>query len=774
MADTLKSIWLEARTNNLIRKLNHKKEKVQQEAISALTAIGSPAVVYLIKALREGDQLTRANSALVLGRIKDKQALKPLLTALTEDNPVVADSAGEALVALGLPALKSLITLVETTEGETKRRVLKVLDKADRYYLSPKDLAIYHLAKEDWDELVKIGEPAVGVLIKALNTADAGLAKRIEITLIRMGITASSTLIKSIWGQPQKVRQSILRIIEKVDFSLLHPSEMATYYIIKGDFSKCLELRESAITPLIKALEEKDELLIKQAEECLIKLGSLAVEPLLKALKVGNRKVKSSIARILGGIKDIKATETLIVTLNDLDKEVRKEAALALCSIGEPKAIPYIIKSLPQQPAEIKELLVKNLKNMGEAAIEPLAEIIKGEERDELKEFALSAISEIKSPKVFLILKETLESSREKLKEKAVLALGNLGSAEAVEPLIKVLLDAVKISDADGRMDLGGWQMGYNAAISLGKIGDKRALSPLMKVLLDEKYLPKLQSAAAIALGELGDKSAVPALIRSIDNKLIQREVIIALGKLKDKRALPVLIKYLHDPNYMPNFKRTVIEALGNIEQKEIAKELLPYLKESALITPVLEALVKLCNDEVIPSIVEFIENPQTTDRHRKEAILVLIKLSKPQLAPFILEQTLTLPPKYAYQLIQPLASSGQKLTPLIKSKLAEVKNIHQINFLYQLLAELKEKSATEVLIHEFLEEFPNFTLEQKKLLLKALLISSQVEVIQPLISFILKDNEQELKNFLLELFRSWNIHLIDPQKLALLSEGKE
>ena len=121
-------------------------------------------------------------------------------------------------------------------------------------------------------------------------------------------------------------------------------------------------------------------------------------------------------------------------------------------------------------------------------------------------------------------------------------ALGKIGDASAVEPLIKVLIEAldeqqtiVEYEDEDGDSyyidsdtgeEVGAYdEEGYQhkldndikdvywpVAKALGDIGDERAVEPLIKALGHEDE--DVRKSAAEALGKIGDARAVEPLIK--------------------------------------------------------------------------------------------------------------------------------------------------------------------------------------------------------------------------------------------------------------------
>ncbi len=130
-------------------------------AIEALATIGAPAVEPLIAVLSDYDRDNydgRAIAAKALGKIGDKRAVMPLLATLHHyDDATVREAAVEAL---------------ERLEWEPGH------DEAG---------ANYWLTKQNWDECVKIGAPAVEPLIACFQMV--GYYKEVAESLVRIGDT---------------------------------------------------------------------------------------------------------------------------------------------------------------------------------------------------------------------------------------------------------------------------------------------------------------------------------------------------------------------------------------------------------------------------------------------------------------------------------------------------------------------------------------------------------------------------------------------------------
>ncbi|MEX2720691.1 MAG: HEAT repeat domain-containing protein, partial [Candidatus Wukongarchaeota archaeon] len=242
----------------------------------------------LIKALKyKRDQDVRRYAALTLGEIGDAKAVEPLIQALKEENKGIRWNAVGALDKLGW----------------------KPEDDIEK--------ALYLIAKEEWDKLVRLGEPAVEPLIQALKDKDINVRRGAAETLGKIGDAR-------------------------------------------------------AVEPLTQSLKDGDKDVRRNSTRALGKIGEPAVEPLMMALKDKDVDVRKRAAETLGEIGDARAVEPLTQALKDEDGDVRWNAVGALDKLGW-KPEDDIEKALYLIAKEEWDKLVR----LGEPAVEPLIQALK-------------------------------------------------------------------------------------------------------------------------------------------------------------------------------------------------------------------------------------------------------------------------------------------------------------------------------------------------------------------------------------------------------------
>jgi HEAT repeat protein len=222
---------------------------MKQEIPKSLAKIGLPAVDALLTALKDRNGGVRCLAAETLGMIGDARAIAPLISALNDDDAHVRHSAVKALGNLG-----------NTTVVEA---LIAALQGDDKYFQL---CAITALGK--------IGDSR-----------------------------AAEPLIAFLGESDREIRQKCVEALEKIGWQPRQDMAGAYYWAAKQDWKACLEI------------------------------GAAALQPLLVALRVGDWDVRQHAAEALGVVGDTSAVEPLITALEDKSNLVRRNAANALISL---------------------------------------------------------------------------------------------------------------------------------------------------------------------------------------------------------------------------------------------------------------------------------------------------------------------------------------------------------------------------------------------------------------------------------------------------------
>jgi HEAT repeat protein len=306
----------------------------------------------------------------------------------------------------------------------------------------------------------------------------------------------------------------------------------------------------------------------RELEWALVRLGKLAVPPLIGALHAPHEAVRSNAARVLGEIADPQAIKPLQDAFRANQKWGRSTAQAALEKFGE-SVVPFFIESLGSASPVTRAGAASALGSIGDTrAVEPVIATLK-DENWRVSWNAARTLGHLKNRQAVGPLLQALEHPNVNVRSAAASSLGSIGDVRAIEPLIDTLTDEEPWVRADAARALGRLgdpaavlplierlddpQLGVRstAAGALAAIGDERALRPLIAALKEEHPLPVdphpslvYPSAAARALGKFGDPRAVQPLIEALRHPhfWVRYESARVLGTLKDMRAVEPLI----------------------------------------------------------------------------------------------------------------------------------------------------------------------------------------------------------------------------------------
>mgnify|MGYP000954805386 FL=1 len=227
---------------------------------------------------------------------------------------------------------------------------------------------------------------------------------------------------------------------------------------------------ERNVRGLVLALKHRDPAVAYEAVEALGEIGDpAAAGPLTEALtgdKYSGLRWKAAEALTQIGTESV---PYLINALENPDEDVRWKAAISLGEIGDRRAIDPLINLLGDEDRFVRSRAAYALGIMGELVIQPLAEVLSTEKNPDLRLGAVMALGRIQAdPATRLLIRATTESSGD-VRQEAMTALAATGR----EGLL-VLLDALKFAEKREKI---------NIIRVLGEIGSKDAIEPLMQLL---------------------------------------------------------------------------------------------------------------------------------------------------------------------------------------------------------------------------------------------------------------------------------------------------
>ena len=537
--------------------------------ISVLRSFGEkankaiPALAQIINSKQ--DEFIRNCAVRALGEIGSKQAAEVLMKALSDKEEWVRVYSASGLGKIGskefIPGLVE--SLEKTLLEDSKELVKEAAAKA----------------------LIKIGsKQATEILIKALKD------KKDVAPMIIYGLGEIGS---------KEIRPGLIEILEQV---ILKNNEIR---------AQAVEALCKAGTQDIKASEVLFEILTMKGEEMHYAVGgtlvSLKLEeiiPLTTILKDKKEEARGAISKILKekkGLKDLIPLPILIEKLKDPEKIVRAAAAQAIGEIGPPaksaeaalienltdpirfvretaaealgkikcseKAIPHLEKCLKDTYNAIEPLV--NLNPDVQLLVGVLCEADPSNQIRIVKQLGKMGNSAKGAVPALGLMLET-DKRNEKLIEAIAKALSEIGSKEAIKPLLENL-------------------NGFAEADALIKIGGENIIPDLTNIVKDEKSGPNHRACAVYALGKLG-KLPVDIFIKALKEDdpsdsliLMKGRIARAFGAAKVKGVTGDLAKELekalqnkkkkdHDNELCNSWSiLMLIDAIGDIGESEKA-----------------------------------------------------------------------------------------------------------------------------------------------------------------------------------------------------------
>lgn len=270
---------------------------------------------------------------------------------------------------------------------------------------------------------------------------------------------------------------------------------------------------------------------------------TITLEAALRDLARGSPRARAAAAAALGDVTDpterSRATEALLLALEDDRPEVRAEACTSLGNLEEPSALPHLVKRLADGVPAVRQNAAIALGSLrSPAAFDPLAEALRDGAAD-LRFQAAPSLAEIDPARAFPLLTAALDDADPQVAGAVALSLGAIGDKRAIEHLAPLLEHAAPAAR-------------FDAAYALAELGDPAGRATLVGNLGD----PDRAWDAVTALATLGSTDDAEALGRALSNRRVPAEAtVLAAGTLL--RIAPAIAA-------ADAARRVLVAALGN------------------------------------------------------------------------------------------------------------------------------------------------------------------------------------------------------------------
>jgi HEAT repeat protein len=488
-------------------------------AVRELSELGDVrAFQHLVAALKDSDREVRQRAAAALGK-QGTQALDPLKVALKSDDCKIAHGAAEGLANLCIPqCVEPLINALSHNDWFVRCGVAEALGKlrdsraveplvAAMGFEKPTEEVLRDAFKDHPSAAYGTSEAKLGAAFLYGNLALSGNQSAQKAAAKALGEIGDSRAVAPLIAALNS-GENDLQVTAADALGNLADSRAVDSLIellLKEGIKKELRIAVAnalgqigdvrAIAPLIDLYNDVSDLhrydagfvhgnwdIRNAIAEALGKMGMPSFEFLSTALREG----KTFAAYGLVEIKDTRAIEALIAALNNMEVESDLyELVKALGRAGDPRAVDPLIEALENQKSlRVAEAAAKALGEMrAQRAVSPLIAMLNNSEQRDVKKSIINALGKIGDRQAIEPLISALKD--EKLMYSAAEALVGIGS-----PSINSLI--TKLNDKDSYVR-------KLAAEALGQIGNAEAAEPLREMLRKHAD-PQLRWVVARAL----------------------------------------------------------------------------------------------------------------------------------------------------------------------------------------------------------------------------------------------------------------------------------
>ena len=322
----------------------------------------------IVGLLENGTEEQKELSAHLLGCLKDKRAVKPLIRALGSGNERVKSFAAHALGRIGdRRANPHLISILESPGPALGYPMKEAAESLGKLGVDARELgAIADLAREGrMPGVVALGEikgaKAVPLLIEALG--NEALKTEAMRALKKIGKPAVPKLVKALGAQEPKMRRRAAEILGNIRDQKAAPAladalndrDAVVRRKAAEALGKVCDSKEAR--GLVKARNDADPSVRRKAAEALERMrGKTAVQRLMKALGDEKAPVREKAAEALGRLRERGAVPQLIKALDDPCVDVAYAAARSLGWIRDSRAIPPLLKIIETGSFDVRAI----------------------------------------------------------------------------------------------------------------------------------------------------------------------------------------------------------------------------------------------------------------------------------------------------------------------------------------------------------------------------------------------------------------------------------
>jgi HEAT repeat protein len=631
-----------------------------------------------LDALRTGEEAARRRAVAALGASGAREAIRPLLVAVSDDSWAVRQAASEYLAAWApaelLPVLEH--ALRRGDDAAMRNAAMEIYVKMAGGAV-PSLLELLH----DTDEEIRLFSAvmlggirdarAAAPLIAALEDTDVNVRHAAAVSLGQARAAgAVPALVRALSDEPwiQFAAIGALGLIGDpaatpavvpllADDMLRGPAlealgrlagREALPHLVPHLFDSDPTLRNAAIQAVV-AVEQRataaGESLDPEVQQALRR--SDLVDHLLLTLADDEPQNRRTAVLTLGWLRESRAERPLIDLLGEsslqehvthalvsigfqsraayehglqhLDDAVRQGTLRCLAWIAPPGAIDLVAPMIHDPSPEVRAEAVAAIGQLGDEDAGMLFFELLSDESDIIQESATRALASLPPERVLPLLVQALSSGDLSVRVRAAEGIGLLRDPRGVPSLVGQLRDPHE-------------SVRRAALRALGEIDAPESVEVLRACLCDDSSAVRQQ--AALSLGRRADPDAAPALLGLLDDPDPRMRFVAlrALGQVRNHDAVPRVVAFLGDTSKELRF--AAVEALGCIRSPAAVRPLMGMLVDAdrSLRRATSESLGSIGDPQAVPPLLLALE-----DEHwsvRSAAAAALGRIASPKAVP--------------------------------------------------------------------------------------------------------------------------------------------
>lgn len=423
------------------RNLNSLKGEERLQAVEKLSLLGSEeAVPLLIQTLTDSLSAIRTATAAALGELQDDRAIRPLVDLLVHERvPEVRQYTVAALSQLDREKTKTtLLSALDDHDVSVTQTAAWALQKIALDSLTDAQRAQVAVIQCDWEQVAKLGSPAVPALCESLLAGTDRTRRDAVEALAQIGSSEACSAVVSTLrdiGADAGARETAAWALRQYVWPGLEDADLALAAIVLGEWDAIETLGVSAAGSLGSAMHDPNTQVRERAAKALGRLAcDEAVDALTLALGDAHQDVtvRTIAAQSLGTIPGDRQLHALADALDANAWPIRRAAASSLSRTSwEPKNdTERALFAIAKKDWDV-------VASLGTAAATPLEGVLK---YHAVSGDAARALIRLGQPGVDVMVATLKDTNADMaLREVASTVVAELGDRRAIEPLHEML-----------------------------------------------------------------------------------------------------------------------------------------------------------------------------------------------------------------------------------------------------------------------------------------------------------------------------------------------